>query len=129
VSQIILNPLQWTDLRDIDEVRPIDDDDAECLEEIRVVLQRHNSLDRFGIALLHSHFQIADDELLMETTDVAEREHWVRPIKKSRLAQMGLEARTTILRFDNNGYSQYCGCAQTSHGHSGGHTPPHDGLD
>ena len=83
MSQIIVNPLQWTDLRDIDEVRPIDDDDAECLEEIRVVLQKHNSLDRFGIALLHSHFQIADDELLMETTDVAEREHWVRRIKKN----------------------------------------------
>ncbi|CQD21008.1 hypothetical protein BN1232_05116 [Mycobacterium lentiflavum] len=129
MSQIILNPIQWMDLSYIDDVQPIDDDDAECLEEIRLVLERHKNLDRFGIALLHSHFQIADDELLLETTDVEEREHWVRPVKKSHLSQMGLEARTTILRFDTTGHSQACGCAVSNHGHTGTHTPPRDGLD
>jgi hypothetical protein len=78
-------------------------------------------LRRFGIALLHSHFELADDEMLLETTDVEKREHWVRPVKKSFLEEADLDTQTTVLTFDENGYSQQCGCCRDKHGHTGRH--------
>ncbi len=124
VNQITVQPLQWNTLKDIDRVRPIGEGDAECLDEIRQVLLKYQCLDRFGIALLHNHFDLADDELLLETTDTERREHWVRPVKKAYLEEIGLEAQTTILQFDPNGYSQNCGCLRNNNGHTGRHTPP-----
>ncbi len=121
MNRVAVSPLQWNSLEHIDDVRPIDDSDAACLEEVRTVLAKHGNLGRFGIALLHSHFQLADDEMMLETTDTKQREHWVRPVKKSDLEQAGLEAQSTILRFDESGYSQYCNCARDSQGHTGGH--------
>jgi len=38
-----------------------------------MVLLRHDCLDRFGVALLHKHFEPADNEVLVETTDVEAR--------------------------------------------------------
>src|SRR5260370_30601829 len=109
-QSVVLNPLQWSSLQDIDDVRPIDDSDAACLEEVRLVLAKHRNLDRFGIALLHSHFQVAEDEMMLETTDVEHIEHWVRPVKKSSLEQVGLEPQSTIVRFDDRGAIQYQVC-------------------
>jgi len=121
MTEIAVYPLQWSNLEHIDHVRPIDEHDADCLEEVRHVLEKHGCLQRFGIALLHSHFGLADDEMLLETTDVEKREHWVRPVKKSFLEQAGLEAQTTVVCFDENGYSQRCGCCRDKDGHTGRH--------
>jgi len=121
MNQVNVQPLQWNRLQDINAVRPIDESDAECLEEIRSVLQKHNCLSRFGISLLHSHFDLEEDEILLDTTDVLKREHWVRPVKKSYMRDVGLEPQTTVLRFDEEGYSQQCGCARDKHGHTGRH--------
>jgi hypothetical protein len=122
VSDVAVQPLQWLTLQDINEVRPIDGSDAACLLEIRDVLEKHGALDRFGVSLLHSHFDVADYEMMLETTNVANREHWVRPVKKADLVARGLVAQTTILRFDKEGYSQNCGCATDKDGHTGGHS-------
>ena len=92
-ERIIVQPLAWNTLQDIDDVRKIDDSDAPCLEEIRLVLEKYNCLNRFGVSLLHSHFQVAEDEMLLETTDPAKREHWVRPIKRSELERGGIVAQ------------------------------------
>lgn len=121
MTQIAVYPLQWSSLEHIDDVRPIDERDADCLEEIRHVLEKHGSLRRFGVALLHSHFGVADDELLLETTDVEKREHWVRPVKKAFMEEAGLEAQTTVVCFDEHGYSQACVCCRDKSGHTGRH--------
>ncbi|MEV6073201.1 hypothetical protein AB0L82_42220 [Nocardia sp. NPDC052001] len=113
--------MPWNRLEDIDEVRPIGDGDAACVDEIRGV-EKYGNLERFGVALLRSHFQIGEDEMMLGTTDVKRREHWVRPVSKSDLEGRGLPAQTTIVRFDASGYSQYCGCLQVKHGHTGRHT-------
>ncbi len=117
-SQVVLSPIQWNTLHDIDDVKPIDDADAPCLEEIRQVLKKYNNLGRFGVALLHSHFELADDELMMETTDIAKREHWVRPVKKSLLTEHGVTAQTTIMNFDETGAHIHCGCYASNLGHT-----------
>lgn len=123
MSQLLIEAMQWSRLAHIDHVRPIDETDTECLEEIRLVLKKHNCLSRFGISLLHSHFDLADDEMLMETTDLAKREHWVRPVKKSDWEQNGkINAQTTVVSFSENGMTQYCGCYTVLGHHQGTHS-------
>jgi hypothetical protein len=64
----------------INDLMPVDDphnrlssEDLVALEEIRTVLARHNLLDRFGVMLLHKHFDLASGERLIERTDVEAR--------------------------------------------------------
>lgn len=72
-------------LPDIDEVEPLSDLDQPCLTEIRAVLVKHDVLRRFGITLLHEHFEVADDEILVETIDVETRTLTSRPEKIAEL--------------------------------------------
>lgn len=116
-QQIIVESMQWNSLSHIADVKPIGDSDAACLEEVRQVLLKHGQVERFGISLLHSHFDVADDEMLLETTDMEKREHWVRPVKKSFLAENGITAQSTVIGFDEKGYRQICGCNPRSSGH------------
>jgi hypothetical protein len=68
-------------LPDIDEVEPFSDRDQACMSDVRAVLARHGALQRFGLTLLHQHFDIADDEVLVEDIDVANRVLTCRPEK------------------------------------------------
>jgi hypothetical protein len=117
MSQIVVESMQWSTLDNITDVEPIGDDDAECLEEIRRVLEKYNCLGRFGLTLLHSHFDLQDDEVMLETTDLEKREHWVRPVKQSFLDENGFTAQTTVVGFDENGFNQVCGCLARPAGH------------
>ena len=72
-------------LPDIDEVEALSAADDECLDELRAVLARHSALDRFGITLLHDHFELAPDELLVETCDKHGRVLTMRPVVISEL--------------------------------------------
>jgi hypothetical protein len=70
-------------LLDIDEVEPLSAADRECLDDVRAVLAEHDALRRFGLTLLHQHFEIADDEVLVEEIDVENRVLTSRPEKIS----------------------------------------------
>lgn len=35
---------------------------AACLAELREVLGKHDRLNRFGITLIHKHFELSEDE-------------------------------------------------------------------
>lgn len=85
--------LLWGEINHIDNVRPIDDEDLPCLNEIFEILKKHNCIDRFGVALLHKHFDLQEDEVLLETTDVDGREQWIRPIKESYLKETALKRK------------------------------------
>ena len=117
MTQVILEPMQWSTLDHIGDVEPIGEGDAACLEEIRQVLAKHGGLSRFGVTLLHSHFDMADDEVLMETTDLSLREHRIRPMKASELEANGIIAQTTMVVFDDKGVSMGCGCDPRASGH------------
>ncbi|MEV0374333.1 hypothetical protein AB0I10_31820 [Streptomyces sp. NPDC050636] len=73
------NPLPK--LPDIDDVEPASDTDQQCIDEVRAVLSRHGALQRFGLTLLHEHFDVADDEILVEEIDVENRTLTSRPQK------------------------------------------------
>lgn len=60
-------------LPDIDDVQPVGPNDQIIFDEVREVLQRHGALLRFGMTLLHQHFDMSDDEVLVESIDVENR--------------------------------------------------------
>lgn len=78
-AQIV--PTQWNHLPDIHDTRPLSATDRACLDAIRDVLERHGCLDRFGVNLLHKHFELADDEILVEQVDEAGRRLVTAPVK------------------------------------------------
>ncbi|MGA3203603.1 MAG: hypothetical protein ABSF12_14045 [Bryobacteraceae bacterium] len=61
------------------------------MKEIREVLERHGALRRFGVCLLHEHFPLADDEILVESTDNDTRISTFQPVKRSDVPQGILE--------------------------------------
>jgi hypothetical protein len=67
---------------DIMDVEPLGAADHACLQEIKDVLLRHGRLNRFGVTLLHEHFAISHDEILVEECDPANRTLTIRPEKK-----------------------------------------------
>ncbi|MFG2963864.1 hypothetical protein ACGFZS_11380 [Streptomyces sp. NPDC048288] len=52
-----------------EEAEPLGPQDAEFVRDLAVVLAKHGNLNRFGLCLLHDHFPIAADEVLVETND------------------------------------------------------------
>jgi len=72
---------QWNHLPDIHDVRPLNNRDRACLDAVRDVLVKFDCLDRFGVNLLHKHFEMAEDELLVEQVDEAGRKLVTKPVK------------------------------------------------
>ncbi|MEU7930235.1 hypothetical protein [Micromonospora echinofusca] len=81
-------------LPDIDEVPTVDAEDEKVLQEVRAVLDRHGALGRFGVWLLHQHFDLADDEMMLETVDKENRVLTTRPVKMSEISD-GTSVETT----------------------------------
>lgn len=69
------------------DVRPLDASDAPCLAEIEAVLARHGKAGRFGVSLLHRHFDLAEDERLVEVIDAESRTLTSRPVKAGELPE------------------------------------------
>lgn len=67
--ELSIQPLQWAALPDLQDAAPLDDDDLECLSEVRDVLARHGKLQRFALHLAHRHFVLRPDEILIERPD------------------------------------------------------------
>lgn len=84
---VITRPMQWAFTPDISEVPPLSDGDRECIRELRDVLERHGRLGRFGINLIHKHFEVGDDEVLVETIDAENRVLTVRPVNKADMPE------------------------------------------
>ena len=73
INVIEMRPIQWKELPDIDDVEQINSTDYAVLDELRSILIKHNYTDRFGITLLHKHFDLSENEVLMERTDTEAR--------------------------------------------------------
>lgn len=90
---VVTRPMQWANTPDISEVPPLSEGDRECFRELRDVLEKHGSLGRFGINLIHKHFEIGKDEVLVETIDTESRTLTVRPISRADLRQEATETQ------------------------------------
>jgi hypothetical protein len=67
--ELMIQPMQWASLPELHDARDLDDSDIACLADVRAVLARHGKLKRFAIHLAHRHFELHDDEILIERPD------------------------------------------------------------
>lgn len=70
-------------LIDIDKTEPFNPDQDQALfGEIKSVLAKHGALHRFGVTLLHKHFDVFEGERLIESCDAATRTLTIQPVNK-----------------------------------------------
>lgn len=120
-QEIIMETMQWSSLKDISDVRPVQIDDFAVLDELRNVLEKHGAGDRFGIHLIHKHFEVEDDEVLVEYTDEVSRTLNCRVEKRTLLGNSPALVETQW-RFDTREASMIChGYCNIDHGHTRKH--------
>src|SRR5271165_4174441 len=90
----------YTVLRDMDatDVGVLGEDDRACLDELGEYLAASDAWQRFGIWLLHKHFEPAPGEVFVERAIRAPRKTETTPVERS--AFPGLS--TTAIRFDDS---------------------------
>lgn len=100
--------------RNITDVEPRSEKDDALFAELAGVLKRHGALDRFGVCLLHRHFDIKPGEVLLEETDVESRTQTIRPV-----ATIEGDCVETAWRLGDGFVAMHCICANygTGHGH------------
>ena len=93
-------------LLDIDDVKPLSDDDKQCIAELKEVLERHGALQRFGVTLLHNHFPVYEGEVLVEECDEDARTLTLKPMSRESLNEGTL--MQTNWRLDTRDSVQAC---------------------
>lgn len=94
----------YSNLQDINEVKPFDPQaDAALMHDIYRVLQKHNAVDRFGVNLLHDHFEVEDGEWMVETHDEQSRTLTIKPYRNEKLQEPNSILQETNWRFDEKG--------------------------
>ncbi|MEP7057148.1 MAG: hypothetical protein ABI809_05190 [Caldimonas sp.] len=120
MNPLTIRPLQWQSLQDLCEVAPLDRGDLACIAELREVLERHGRLGRFALHLIHKHFELADDEVLVEYSDPARRESRLCVERRDSAAASGAIPTTWVL--DPPRPRVVCVCAfRADQGHLGRH--------
>lgn len=108
-----MQPLQYRNLPNISDVNPISKEDKACFIAVREVLKKHGLVDRYGLCLLHTHFQLDDDEVMAETCDDVSRTLTIKPTKKSKVGHG--QTIETMWRLDTM-EAQLCCHKHGSHG-------------
>lgn len=122
MEKLSLETVQYSSLTDIDEVEPLSDHDHLVLTDLRDVLRKYGLTDRFGVCLLHKHFDLNDDEVLMESTDPRARVSTLVVARRNSIQGRSIE---TMWKFSNNRpivAGQECRQACDPYG---GHLPVH----
>jgi hypothetical protein len=115
---VSIMPMQWTPIDKLYAVPPLSDDDMECMAELRKALLKHNAVDRFAIHLVHRHFDMKDDEILVEYSDIVARTQTIRVEKTQDTLADGTP--TTWMLKDDVKPTTYCVCVPADneqHGH------------
>lgn len=76
----MLNPILHNEFSDIQEVSVITKDDSNCLAELKEIIVKHGKENKFGISLLHKHFDFLENEMLLETINVKDRVLTTTPV-------------------------------------------------
>lgn len=119
MPDVIVKPMQWIQIKDLHECDPLGASDIECMKDVRAALEKHGKLDRFALHLIHKHFVIDDDEILVEYSDANSREQFFRVEKiDSCDAKASIPTTWTL---DQMEPVAVCVCAKRSSGHLGRH--------
>jgi hypothetical protein len=120
MNHLTIAPMQWTRVEDLHDTEPLSQADVECMKDLRAVLARHGRLGRFALHLIHKHFEIADDEVLVEYSEAANREQFFRVEKAS--SEVARHAIPTTWTLEHLEPTARCVCAwRATHGHLGRH--------
>ncbi|WP_224815628.1 hypothetical protein [Hasllibacter sp. MH4015] len=119
-NQFVLEVMQWARTKDLEDTAPLDQSDLDCMKAIRAVLVEHGKLDRFALHLTHKHFDLADDEVLVEYSNEEKREQYFRVEKAdSEIASQSIPTTWTLERMEP---SARCVCAwRPAQGHLARH--------
>lgn len=75
-------------LQNIEGVKGYDPEkDKTLFQDLRKVLEAHDAVDRFGVTLLHNHFEIESDEQMIETHDEQTRTLTLKPYRSLELKE------------------------------------------
>ena len=102
----------WNDLENIIDVHELTNKDEQCLNDLQAVIEKYGLTNKFGVSLLHKHFDIADDEVLLERNNPKERTLTSSPIKIEEAEKP--EYMTTMWRFDD-GHRYRCSYCNRNH--------------
>lgn len=120
-ESVVMSPMKWAGVPVIDDVQDFTDSDAACLREIREVLVRHGAIERFGVQLIHKHFEMSEDEILVEYTDMEERTQTSRVEKAKDLPSEVKRIETQWLFMRENAHAVCHGYCYVNSGHSRRH--------
>ncbi|WP_347900965.1 hypothetical protein [Pseudomonas purpurea] len=70
-----------------DEAMPLGASDAQFINDLHELLERYGNQDRFGLCLLHDHFAVAEDEILLECNDHNARTLHLDVVKRGALPE------------------------------------------
>ena len=92
----------YAELRDMDatDVGELAEDDRACLDEVGQYLAAADAWQRFGIWLLHKHFEPGPGEVFVERTIREPRGTETTPVRRSAFPEQGLNS--TAIRFDKS---------------------------
>jgi len=90
----------YAELRDMDatDVGELAEDDRACLDEVGQYLVAADAWQRFGIWLLHKHFEPAPGEVFVERAMREQRGTETTPVRRTAFAELS----TTAIRFDKS---------------------------
>jgi hypothetical protein len=108
MEQICLVATQFAEFPHIADVAPVGPSDEAVLQEIRAVLAKHNALDRFGINLIHRHFDLQEGEVALESTDLESRRQTVEVVPESVVFAPGSNVIATQWVFGTKGEGMAC---------------------
>jgi hypothetical protein len=117
-----MNPMTWNDLPDIVDVPKLEETDEKCLAEVGEVLRKYSKTRRFGVALLHQHFKLRDDELMVEHCNFETRTLVTAPEPASSVISKGY--LPTVWRYDGE-LAQGCAFCPTHGSQHDGHKESH----
>jgi hypothetical protein len=106
--------VNWNEFGHIDEIPAETPADQACLEQIQAILERHGMTERFGVHLLHKHFDLAEDEVLLETQDPTSGTLTSRKVKRTELN--GVDHKITAWSFRGRKIVKIGACAGGEYG-------------
>ncbi len=112
-----LSSRQYSSMKHVTDVEPVNEADRATLDAIKAVLIERGAVDRFGVHLVHKHFDIADDEIVMEYTDEEARTQFTQVEKYADAFANGAPLETQW-RFNRETASMGCvGFCHYNNGH------------
>lgn len=127
MTKFAIAPMHWANTKDLVDCAPISEADITCMKDVRAILEKHGKLDRFALHLIHKHFDLAEDEILVEYSDASRREQFFKAEKAS--SEAARHAIPTTWTLKGMEPMAFCVCAyRQGAGHLGRHeTGVHDG--